>query len=86
MYHNVEVDWKTFEYIHSGRTQYTFEYLAYILFCHEFNQSIGMFRYFNQAGIETNPIDFDNEVIGFQANTMMLPQRYQTEFPSLKIW
>lgn len=67
MYHNVEVDWKTFEYIHSGRTQYTFEYLAYILFCHEFNQSIGMFRYFNQAGIETDPIDFDNEVIGFQA-------------------
>jgi hypothetical protein len=32
MYHNVEVDWKSFEYIFSGRTQYTFEYLAYIYF------------------------------------------------------
>lgn len=67
MYHNVEVDWKSFEYIFSGRTQYTFEYLAYILFCHEFNQETGMFRYFNQAGIETEPIEFDNQVIGFQA-------------------
>lgn len=84
MYHNVEVDWKTFDYIHSGRTQYTFEYLAYILFCHEFNQSIGMFRYFNQAGIETDPIDFDNEVIGFQAKYYDASTRISDRVSELK--
>lgn len=67
MYHNIEVDWKSFEYIFSGHTQHAFEQLAYILFCYEFKQDIGVFKYFNQTGIETNPVDFENEVIGFQA-------------------
>lgn len=67
MYHNIGINWESFNYIFSGSTQYAFEQLAYILFCHEFNQEKGVFRYFNQAGIETQPIKNGKEIIGFQA-------------------
>lgn len=67
MYHNTEISWDKFNYIFSGRTEYAFEQLAYIIFCHEFNQETGIFRYFNQAGIETEPINNGKETIGFQA-------------------
>lgn len=49
------VDWKAFEN------------LAYYLFCYELNQKNGIFRYFNQPHIETNPVQVDNKLIGFQA-------------------
>jgi len=38
-----------------------------MLFCKEFNQPYGIFRYKNQSAIETNPINKDNDVIGWQA-------------------
>lgn len=37
------------------------------MFCHEFNQKNGIFRYFNQPHIETNPIYVGEKYIGFQA-------------------
>lgn len=67
MYQNIGVDWNAFDYIFSGKTQAAFEQLAYILFCHEFNQQRGIFRYLNQSGIETDPIEMKDEIIGFQA-------------------
>lgn len=61
------VDWKAFEYKYSNNPQRVFENLAYCLFCYEFNQKNGIFRYFNQPHIETNPIQVDEQLIGFQA-------------------
>lgn len=39
----------------------------YLLFCQEFNKATGIFRYKNQSGIETNPINKNDEAIGWQA-------------------
>lgn len=61
------VDWKAFEYKYSENPQSAFENLTYYLFCHEFNQKNGIFRYFNQPHIETNPIQVGDELVGFQA-------------------
>lgn len=61
------IDWKAFEYKYSNNPQRAFENLAYYLFCYEFNQKNGIFRYFNQPHIETNPIQVDDKLIGFQA-------------------
>lgn len=61
------VDWKAFEYKYSSNPQRAFENLAYFLFCHKFNQRDGIFRYFNQPHIETNPIKEGKNLIGFQA-------------------
>ena len=38
-----------------------------MLFCRQFKQPYGVFRYKNQAAIEADPIEKDGEVIGFQA-------------------
>lgn len=61
------VNWKAFEYKYSDNPQRAFENLTYYLFCHEFNQRNGVFRYFNQPHIETDPIQVDDRRIGFQS-------------------
>lgn len=65
---NTSVDWKIFEYKFSANPNDAFERFAYTLFCYEFNQSYGIFRYFNQPYIETQPVQtVDGQIIGFQA-------------------
>lgn len=44
-----------------------FEYFCYLLFCIEFNRPYGIFRYKNQSGIESEPVEIDGRTIGFQA-------------------
>jgi hypothetical protein len=44
-----------------------FESLAYMLFCYEHERKVGIFRFKNQTGIETEPIDYQGETTGFQA-------------------
>lgn len=61
------VNWKAFEYKYSDNLQRAFENLTYYLFCHEFHQKNGIFRYFNQPHIETNPIQVGDKLIGFQS-------------------
>lgn len=61
------VNWKAFEYKYSDNPQRAFENLTYYLFCHEFKQKNGIFRYFNQPHIETNPIQVGDKLIGFQS-------------------
>lgn len=51
------VNWKAFECKYADNPQRAFENLTYYLFCHEFNQSKGIFRYFNQPHIETEIIN-----------------------------
>lgn len=65
---NRPVDWKAFEYKFSTDPRPAFEGLAYILFCHEFKQTYGIFRYYNQPYIETQPANTaDGHKVGFQA-------------------
>jgi hypothetical protein len=64
----VEINWNNFRAKFNDREQTNFELLSYLLFLREFNQEkTGIFRYFNQAGIETEPIQVNGEWIGFQA-------------------
>ena len=63
----VKPDWKLFEFKFSENPQRNFEWFCYLLFCKEFNQSYGIPRLYNQPGIETFPVEYDNEVIGWQA-------------------
>ena len=65
---NLPVDWKAFEYKFSADPRAAFESLAYILFCYELKQDCGIFRYYNQPYIETQPVDTaDGHKVGFQA-------------------
>ena len=63
----IEIDWKVFQLKFSKNPQYNFEWLCYLLFCEEFDQPYGIHSYINQVAIETDPIEQDGEVIGFQA-------------------
>ncbi len=62
-----EMNWNNFKAKFNGKEQKSFEWLCYLLFCNEFNIKTGIFRYKNQAGIETEPIEFEGKLIGFQA-------------------
>ncbi len=63
----IEINWHIFKVKFNGKENGTFENLAYQLFCAEHNNRIGIFRFKNQAGIETEPIQANEELVGFQA-------------------
>lgn len=63
----IEINWNNFRAKFNGKEQKSFETLCYLLFCDEFNQKTGIFRYKNQTGIETEPIEIDGKWIGFQS-------------------
>jgi len=62
-----EVNWGNFKAKFNGKEQVTFQWLSYLLFCEEYSQPLGISRYENHAGIETDPVKVGNEVIGWQA-------------------
>ena len=61
------VNWNSFKAKYDRREQWAFENMAYFLFCSENDCSMGVFRYKNQPGIETEPIERDGLLVGFQA-------------------
>ena len=63
----IKPNWNNFKAKFNENPQLNFEWLCYLLFCKEFKQDKGIFRYKNQSAIETNPIAINNEVIGWQA-------------------
>src|SRR5690242_18207577 len=63
----IKPDWNTFKAKFSENPQDNFEWFCYILFCKEFNKPFGIHRYKNQSAIETDPIEVDDELIGWQA-------------------
>ena len=63
----IKINWNIFKAKFYDKEQKSFEKLCYLLFCNEFNINTGIFRYKNQAGIETEPIEYDDKLIGFQA-------------------
>jgi len=62
-----DINWSNFKAKFDGRLQSSFEWLSYLLFCNEFGNKTGIFRYKNQVGIETEPILFKGKWIGFQS-------------------
>jgi len=76
----VKPDWSIFKAKFSDNPQKNFEWFCYLLFCREFNKSKGIPSYFNQAGIETEPIEFENNIIGWQAKFYDTPiSKHKTE-------
>ena len=73
------LNWENFKYKNSQNLNKAFEELSYYLFCYEFDKKYGINRYFNQAGIETDPIMQNQEIIGFQSkyydDTIRLSQK-----------
>lgn len=63
----VELNWNIFKAKFNGKETSSFESLSYQLFCSEFELNVGVFRFKNQAGIETEPINHKGKNIGFQA-------------------
>lgn len=61
------IDWNTFQYLFSSDPRTAFQQLAEQLFCYEYHQPYGVYRYFNQPYIETMPVRLDNAYVGFQA-------------------
>lgn len=83
-----EINWNNFRAKFNGKEQKTFEYLCYLLFCREFGQSTGIFRYKNQAGIETEPIQINDEMLGFQSkffDVKINPQEIKESIEKAKI-
>lgn len=73
----VKPDWQIFESNFSENPELNFEWMCYQLFCREFGKDKGIFRYYNQPSLETEPITHNNDVIGFQAKyyTVNLTER-----------
>ncbi len=63
----IEINWNIFKTKFIGKERQIFENLAYMLFCHEHNFKTGIFRFKNQTGIETEPINVEGTITGFQA-------------------
>lgn len=61
------LNWNHFQTKFNGKEQIEFESLSYHLFCSEYNNTIGLFGYKDQAGIEKDPLFIDNEYVSFQA-------------------
>ena len=66
-------NWNLFKARFDQKEQWAFENMAYFLFCSELDCPIGLFRYKNQPGIETEPIEKDGKTIGFQAKYYKTP-------------
>lgn len=62
-----EINWNLFKAKFNDKERISFENLSYQLFCAENNNSIGIFRFKNQTGIETEPIQTNEGWVGFQA-------------------
>lgn len=63
----IKPNWDIFKAKFSDNPQNYFEWFCYQIFCEEFNKPFGIFRYKNQAAIETEPIEVQNIIIGWQA-------------------
>lgn len=63
----IKPNWDIFRAKFSDNPQINFEWFCYLLFCKEYGQEKGIFRYKNQSAIETNPISVGDKIIGWQA-------------------
>ena len=76
-----EINWNIFRAKFNGKEQSTFEWLCYLLFRKEFKKHVGISRYKNQAGVETNPIKINGIWLGWQAKFYDTPlSAHKTDF------
>lgn len=61
------MNWQVFSLKYDNQETSAFEKMSYLLFCAEFNNEVGLFRYKNQTGIETEPFEKDGIFYGFQS-------------------
>lgn len=61
-----KINWEQFK-VKNDDCRSAFETLSYHLFCRKFNIDGGIFAYKNQAGIETEPVMIEKQLVGFQA-------------------
>lgn len=61
------MNWNKFAIKNENKEEWAFEQMAYLLFCSEFDNNVGLFRYKNQTGIETEPLKKDGKLYGFSA-------------------
>ena len=54
------VSFEDFKLKNNDSSAKKFEEMSYLLFCSEFNQKKGIFRYKNHPGLETNPIKVEH--------------------------
>ncbi len=59
--------WNKFAVKNENKEEWAFEQMAYLLFCSEFDNNVGLFRYKNQTGIEAEPLKKDGKLYGFSA-------------------
>ncbi len=62
-----ELNWGVFKAKFDGKEHASFQRLCYHLFLAEFNRPLGLVAYKNQTGIETEPLEQDGNLVGFQA-------------------
>lgn len=67
------MNWNIFRLKYDKREEWAFEQMSYLLFCAELGNRIGLFRFKNQTGIETEPLEKDGEFYGFQAKYYTIP-------------
>lgn len=63
----MNMNWNVFRLKYDQREEWAFEQMSYLLFCAEHNNRIGLFRYKNQTGLETEPLVKDGKTLGFQS-------------------
>src|SRR5680860_1491302 len=63
----IKPNWDIFKAKFSENPQDNFEWLCNVLFCREFNQEKGNFRFKNQSGMETNPVKIGDDYISWEA-------------------
>lgn len=63
----IKPNWDIFRAKFNDNPQGNFEWFCYLLFCKEYEQEKGVFRYKNQSAIETNTISVGDKIIGWQA-------------------
>lgn len=77
----IENNWGNFRAKFNGREQKVFEWLCSLLFYKEHGIPTGALRFFNQPGIEAEPITVGGEVIGWQAKFISSDlSKYKAEF------
>ena len=67
------INWGNFNAKFNGKEQSTFQWLCYLLFCQEFKLPLGIARYANHAGIETDPIKVGDDYICWQSKYYTTP-------------
>lgn len=86
----IKPDWNIFKLNFSENLQQNFEWMCYQLFCREFGKDKGIFRFYNQPTLETEPIKVGDNIIGFQAkfyavNLTERSQKIQEIIKNLKV-